>query len=48
MMNTENDAANLFFGYGITDCNGDGTTDILDMQIIENNSGLMIYYASPR
>ena len=48
MMNTENDAANLFFGYGFTDCNGDGAADIFDMQIIENNSGLMIYYASPR
>ncbi len=48
MMITENDAANLFFGYGFTDCNGDGAADILDMQIIENNSGLMIYYASPR
>ncbi len=47
MMNTENDAANLFFGYGFTDCNGDGATDIFDIQIIENNSGLMIYYARP-
>ena len=48
MMNAENDIINFNFGNISFDWNGDGATDILDMQIIENNSGLMIYYASPR
>jgi hypothetical protein len=48
MMNAENDVINLNFGNISSNWNGDGVTDILDMQIIENKTGLLIYYASPR
>jgi len=47
MSATENDAFDFAFGYNTTDCNGDGASDALDMQIIENNAILQIYTARP-
>jgi len=47
MSATENDAFDFAFGYNATDCNGDGASDALDMQIIENNAILQIYTARP-
>jgi hypothetical protein len=47
MSNTENDAFEFAFGYNATDCNGDGASDALDMQLIENNAMLQIYTARP-
>jgi hypothetical protein len=48
MSNTENDAFNFAYGYNNTDSNGDGASDALDMQIIENNATLQIYTARPQ
>ena len=47
MQATENDASNFSYGYNSTDCNGDGASDALDMQIIENNSFLQLFTAIP-
>mgnify|MGYP003349968405 CR=1 FL=1 len=48
MSDVENDAFYFAFGYNITDCTGDGATDALDMQLIENNASLQLYLATPR
>ena len=34
-------------GYNSNDCNGDGATDLTDLQIIENNGTMLIIYARP-
>jgi hypothetical protein len=47
MQITENDASQFVFGYYNSDCTGDASSDISDMQIIENNAGLFIFYARP-
>ena len=47
LQQTENDASTFQFGYINSDCNGDGGSDIFDLQLIENNNGLFIYYARP-
>jgi len=47
MQPTSIDASGFAFGYNVTDCNGDGSTDGFDMQIIDNNSSLFIFYARP-
>ena len=35
------------FGYDVTDCNGDGATDLLDLLLIEKNASDFIYMARP-
>ena len=41
-------AANLApYGYYPTDLNGDGSSDSIDMTIIENNSNLAVFEAHP-
>jgi hypothetical protein len=39
--------ANLLFGYDAGDCNGDGSTDLYDLQLIDNNSTLLLFYSRP-
>ena len=36
-----------FFGYNNSDINGDGGTDGQDMNFVDNNSQLGLYYARP-
>jgi hypothetical protein len=40
-------ASNFEKGYNSNDCNGDGATDLTDLQIIENNGAMLIIYARP-
>ena len=44
---TDNGAANLLFGYDASDCNGDGSTDVFDLQLIDNNGSLLIFSSRP-
>jgi len=45
---TENDVSSFEYGYNTTDCSGDGATDGSDMTLIENNTSLFLFSATPR
>jgi len=47
MLETENDATVMIFGYFASDVNGDGLVDSVDMILAENNATTMVMEILP-
>ena len=47
MNDVDNNTSIATFGYDTSDANGDGATDGLDMNIVDNNTQLGLFFARP-